>query len=226
MAKASSVFGFVSKKRIGDLDQTFWQKDCFVVGVDEVGRGSLAGPVTAGAVVLNPMKVPVGINDSKRLTPNKRQDLFPKITEQCLGYNVAHVYPGRIAEIGIRRATLEAMKLAVMGLFNELRSLIGDGVTTIVLVDGVDMVPLGPGFTQRAVIRGDSKSLSIAAASILAKVVRDWYMNRAAKEFPNYGWRDNSGYGTPKHIRAIRRLGLSPLHRRGFCDKWVPEESV
>ncbi len=220
-AKARPLFDFAPKKKIGSVDQTFWQRDCFVIGVDDVGRGSLSGPVTAGAVLLNPNLIPQGINDSKKLTPEKRQELFPQIVQQALAYQTVHIYPTKIAEIGIQKATIEAMKLAVVKLFVNNSSLLGDGITTVVLVDGEYLLPLGAGFTQRSIIRGDSKSVSIAAASILAKVTRDQYMTNAAKEFPVYGWKNNLGYGSRRHIQAIKKHGISPLHRRSFCEKWL-----
>lgn len=214
-------FNLTPKRQIGSLDRDFWDRGMFVVGIDEVGRGSLSGPVTASAVLLNPKEIPPGVNDSKQLREKQRNELFIQIVKQCLGFAIHHVHPKRIDEIGIRRATLQAMKGAVLSLFNKCKELLGDGITTIVLVDGIDTVPLGAGFTQRAVIKGDTKSLSVAAASILAKVARDNLMKNADPNYPRYDWKHNVGYGTRRHIQAIKKHGLTPLHRRTFCEAWI-----
>ena len=134
--------------KIGALDQTYWERDTFVCGVDEVGRGSLAGPVTAAAVVLHPGRIPEGINDSKRLSAKRREFLSPHIRRLAIGHAIYSVPASRIDEVNIKVATLEAMRGAVMVVFDQLSKLVAPGVDCIILVDGQDEVPLGLGFRQ------------------------------------------------------------------------------
>ncbi|MDK9695606.1 MAG: ribonuclease HII [Siculibacillus sp.] len=177
-----------------------------IAGVDEVGRGPIAGPVVAAAVVLDPAYVPAGLNDSKKLTAKVRERLFGEI---CAHHAVAFALGsvGLIDATDIRAATLDAMRRAVNGL-----ALPPDHV----LVDGVD-VPDGLPCRGTAVKGGDGRSVSIAAASIVAKVLRDRLMDLAAKEHPGYGFEAHKGYGVEKHMTALDRLGPSPLHRTSFA---------
>ena len=181
----------------------------FVAGVDEAGRGPLAGPVVAAAVMLDVRRLPQGINDSKKLTKERREDIFEQIIANG---HVAWACQGAQAvdRLNIRQATLTAMTLAVCGL---------PVAADAILIDGRD-VPTGlagPKHQARAIIGGDGISLSIAAASIVAKVVRDRLMARACETFPGYGFSAHSGYGTAQHLDALRTLGPCPLHRRSFA---------
>lgn len=176
-----------------------------LAGVDEAGRGPLAGPVAAAAVILPEGAVIEGINDSKKLSEKKREVLFDVIKEKALSYAVCMIDAERIDEINILRATMEAMRGAVEGL--ELRP-------ELVIVDGNKTPELS--VPCEAVVKGDSKSMAIAAASVLAKVSRDRYMREMAREFPGYGFEKHKGYGTKEHYEAIERLGVCGLHRRTF----------
>ena len=177
-----------------------------VAGVDEAGRGPLAGPVVAAAVILDPANIPEGLDDSKKLTQARREALFGQITATALvAWSAAG--PREIDLINIRQATLAAMTRAVEALSH---------VPCRVLVDGRDVPPLLSD-RGRAIIRGDGRSLSIAAASIVAKVVRDRFMSRAALLHPGYGFERHKGYGSRDHLEAIARLGPSPMHRMSFA---------
>lgn len=175
-----------------------------VAGVDEVGRGPLAGPVMAAAVVLNPAHIPEGLNDSKQLSAKRRGALVPLILAQAeVSVGVASVE--EIDEINILQATFLAMRRAVAGL---------SGLTHV-LVDG-RMIPPGLPCPATGVVKGDGKSLSIAAASIVAKIRRDALMVDLAQQHPGYGWETNMGYGSKSHIAALQELGPTPHHRRSF----------
>lgn len=176
-----------------------------VAGVDEVGRGCLAGPVIAGAVVLRPERYLPGIADSKVLTAEEREDAFGRIVDAALCWGVAAVEPDEIDRINIHRASLRAMRLAV-GLLVPL--------PCFVLVDGFPIPDLP--IPQRAVIGGDRRSTAIAAASILAKVTRDRLMVDLHSRDPRYGFDRHKGYATADHLAAVTRFGYSPVHRRTF----------
>lgn len=176
-----------------------------VAGVDEVGRGPLCGPVTAAAVILNPDDIPDGLNDSKKLSAKKRDALFDEIMEKAT-VSVAHATVEEIDEINILRASHLAMERAVKGL-----SVSPDHI----LIDG-NMTPQGITISSETIIKGDAKSVSIAAASIVAKVTRDRIMVDLAQQFPGYGWETNAGYPSAKHRAALVKLGVTPHHRRSF----------
>jgi len=178
-----------------------------VAGVDESGRGPLAGPVVAAAVVLDPDRGWAGMDDSKRLAAAVREELCARVLEEARAFSWAVVGPRTIDAINIRRASLEAMRRAVTQL-----SLVPD----LVLVDGNDAVP-GLCCRQQAVVAGDAHLLSVAAASIVAKVVRDRIMARLDCVWPGYGFARHKGYGTPEHLAALDRLGPCPLHRFSFA---------
>lgn len=188
------------------LDRKLWKQGKLLCGVDEAGRGCLAGPVVAAAVMLPPDCSLPGVNDSKLLTPGKRAMLFDVIVARALGWNVGVVNHRRIDEINIRNATFEAMKKAIARL---------PGRPDFVLVDGYSIPGLN--LSHQGVIAGDRKSLTVAAASIIAKVFRDRLMVRFHVLYPDYGWNRNKGYGTPLHLAALLRLGPSPIHRRTFA---------
>ena len=180
-----------------------------LAGVDEVGRGAVAGPVVAAAVVLPPGALIEGLDDSKRLSASRRDDLFGVIVAQALTVGVAGLSARIIDEIGIKAATLCAMRLAVERLIVE---------PEVVLVDGRDSIP-GLTCVQEPIIRGDQRSNSIAAASIVAKVCRDRYMTSCRSRFPGYRFSQNKGYGTAAHMDAVEQLGLTVLHRHSFFGK-------
>jgi ribonuclease HII len=175
-----------------------------VAGCDEAGRGPLAGPVVAAAVVLDPKRIPKGIDDSKRLTPERREELFDQICATA-SFAVAFGSTARIDRDNILRASLWALKRAVHAL---------PEMPKHVFVDGRDR--LDTLCECEAVIGGDGLIVSVAAASIIAKVTRDRMMVEYARDYPGYGWEHNRGYPTPDHRRAINDLGLTPLHRRSF----------
>ena len=176
-----------------------------VAGVDEVGRGPLAGPVTAAAVLLDPADIPVGLDDSKVLRPRARAKLWCKIVDVAV-VSVAHASVAEIDELNILRASHLAMVRAVAGLAQ---------APDHALIDG-NMIPTGLAIPATSIIKGDSRSVSIAAASIVAKVCRDRIMVDLAQQHPGYGWETNMGYGSKSHITALQNLGVTPHHRRSF----------
>ena len=185
-----------------------------IAGVDEVGRGPLCGPVVASAVILPHNLVLNDVNDSKKLSPKKREILFDIIKKEALSVGIGVVHEQKIDEVNILEATIIAMRLAIENL---------DISPELLLVDGnmkdISNIP------QKNIIRGDSKSLSIAAASIIAKVTRDRMMFQYAKVFPGYGLAKNMGYGTKEHISAIKKNFSTPIHRRSFKPvfKYMPK---
>ncbi len=176
-----------------------------VAGVDEVGRGPLAGPVTAAAVVLDPDNIPPGMNDSKVLSAKKREALYDVILAVA-DVSIAHASVEEIDELNILRASHLAMERAVAGLKTAPDHLLIDG----------NMIPRGLTGSTEAVIKGDAKSLSISAASIVAKICRDRIMWDLAQQFPGYGWETNAGYPSKSHREALQNLGVTPHHRRSF----------
>ena len=182
----------------------------FICGIDEVGRGPLAGPVVAAAVILPKDCGLLYLNDSKQLSEKKREKLYEKIMEQAVAVGVGYNSPERIDEINILQATYEAMREAVHGLRVVPDLLLNDAVT----IPGLDM-------RQIPIIKGDAKSISIAAASIVAKVTRDRLMVQYDEVFPGYGFASNKGYGAESHIEALKTLGSCPIHRKTFIKNFV-----
>ncbi|MDT1060343.1 ribonuclease HII [Paracoccus sp. CPCC 101403] len=178
----------------------------FVAGVDEVGRGPLAGPVTAAAVILDVTRIPEGLNDSKVLNARKRALLTEALME-CCDWSVAHATVEEIDSMNILRASHLAMCRALAGLRQR---------PCIALIDG-NMLPRDLDMPGQAIVKGDALSLSIAAASILAKTWRDRIMVDLAQQHPGYGWEDNAGYPTAAHRQALLDLGVTPYHRRSFA---------
>lgn len=176
-----------------------------IAGVDEVGRGPLAGPVTAAAVVLDLDHIPDGLNDSKQLTALRRALLEPTIQETGQ-VSIAHASVAEIDQINILRASHLAMERAIAAL---------DPAPDFVLIDG-NRIPRDLTIPAQAVVKGDTKSVSIAAASIMAKMCRDRLMVDLAQQHPGYGWETNAGYPTKSHKEALRNLGVTPHHRRSF----------
>ncbi|MBU5471993.1 ribonuclease HII [Roseburia sp. MSJ-14] len=177
----------------------------YICGIDEVGRGPLAGPVVAGAVILPKDCNILYINDSKKLSEKKREELYDIIMEQAVATGIGMVGPGRIDEINILQATYEAMREAIHNLSVTPDILLNDAVT-------IPEVPI----RQIPIIKGDAKSISIGAASIIAKVTRDRLMVEYDKVMPEYGFASNKGYGSKEHIEALKKYGPSPIHRRSF----------
>lgn len=176
-----------------------------IAGVDEVGRGPLAGPVTAAAVILNPDDIPEGLNDSKKLTAKRRKALDAVIHTQA-EVSVAHATVEEIDRINILKASHLAMERAVAGLYPP---------PDYLLIDG-NLIPQGLRTRSEAVVKGDGRSVSIAAASIVAKICRDRVMVDLAQQHPGYGWETNAGYPSKKHREALLNLGVTPHHRRSF----------
>lgn len=179
-----------------------------VAGVDEAGRGPLAGPVYAAAVILPRDVMIEGINDSKKLSEKKREELYDVIIEKSTAYCIYSVDEKTIDKINILQATFQAMRGAVDGLCK---------IPDYVLIDG-DKSP-GIEIEHKTVVKGDSKSMAIAAASILAKVSRDRYITKMDEKYPGYGFEKHKGYGTKAHYEAIEKLGVSPIHRKSFLRR-------
>lgn len=182
-----------------------------IAGVDEVGRGPLAGPVVAAAVVLPEDFDVLGIDDSKKLSEKRREELFDVILEKAVAWGIGMADHSAIDEINILQATKLAMKDAIADLSGKL-----EGIDYIIF-DAVKINDLK--LPQEAVIKGDSKILAVAAASIVAKVTRDRMMVAYAEEYPGYGFEKNKGYGTKQHYEGIARQGICPIHRKTFLKK-------
>jgi ribonuclease HII len=189
-----------------NLDRKLWQSSTLFCGVDEVGRGALAGPVVAAAVILPAHAQIDGVDDSKKLTPLRRERLAPEIKRCSLAWAVSSAGLRFIEEHNIANATFQSMRQAVRRLRTRPELVLADGWA----------IP-GIGLPCQGIIDGDNKSLSIACASILAKVWRDRLMTRLARRYPDYGLDRHKGYGTPFHLRALQELGPSPIHRRTFA---------
>ena len=201
--------------------------DGLLCGIDEAGRGPLAGPVSAGAVILPPDHDLLYLNDSKKLSASRRESLYDEITREAVAWAVVFVSPERIDEINILQATYEAMRGAVREVCSQLEARKADmeaqGIPGAAeapeapagLLNDAVRIP-GIAIPQFPVVKGDAKCLSIAAASILAKVTRDRYMEEMDEKFPVYGFARHKGYGTKEHMEAIRACGPCPIHRRTF----------
>ncbi|MBP5253110.1 MAG: ribonuclease HII [Lachnospiraceae bacterium] len=200
------------KKRIYDLGayERQYSDHLYICGIDEVGRGPFAGPVVAGAVILPKDCDILYINDSKKLSEKVRERLYEEIKEKAVSAAVGIVEPSRIDEINILQATYEAMRIAISKLDPGPDLLLNDAVT----IPGVDI-------KQVPIIKGDAKSISIGAASIFAKVTRDRLMLEYDRQYPEYGFARNVGYGTAEHIAALKKYGPTPIHRRSFIHDYV-----
>ena len=212
----------IYQKRLRESETLFayerelYTSSCIIVGIDEVGRGSLAGPVTAAAVVLGaewqPEYAP-GLRDSKQLNAKRRAELAGQLAESALSLSIAHVEAAVIDQVGIMPALHRAMKDALYGLGLQEEP-------DHILIDGL---PLGLFPKEEAIVKGDSKVACIAAASILAKESRDQLMIDAARQYPEYGFESNKGYGSAVHQQAIVKHGLTPLHRHSFCGNFLQD---
>ncbi|MBP7347872.1 MAG: ribonuclease HII [Butyrivibrio sp.] len=185
----------------------------YICGIDEVGRGPLAGPVVAGAVILPKNCDILYLNDSKQLSEKRREELYDIIMEKALAVGIGAATPERIDEINILQADYEAMAQAVGNLTVK---------PDILLIDAVH-IPQLEAYEQISIIKGDAKSVSIAAASIVAKVTRDRLMKELDAQYPVYGFAQNKGYGSAEHIAALKKYGPCPLHRRSFIGHFVPQ---
>lgn len=222
-----------------DHEIELWNRGFMVIGIDEVGRGAFAGPLFVGGVVFSPTKsekqqtklLSYGIKDSKKLKPNERKLLAKVIQSECLACHISHTSVAEINRIGVGKATFVAMRDVVKNLRETLKH---QGVTRsggakwqdpermFVLVDGFPIRNLrGLKNNQRAIIGGDNISLSIAAASIIAKVARDNHMKELAAKYKSYKWSKNKGYGTFSHRQAISKFGPTPLHRKDFIKNYI-----
>jgi ribonuclease HII len=190
-----------------------------ICGVDEAGRGPLAGPVAAGAVILPKNCRIYYLNDSKQLSEKQREELYEIIQEKAVSWAVAMISPERIDEINILQATYEAMRKAIDNLKVTPDILLNDAVTI------PNLEAIGLSIPQVPIIKGDGKSLSIAAASVMAKVTRDRLMMAYDERYPEYGFRDHKGYGSSKHIEALRQYGPSPIHRRSFLTNILGQKN-
>ena len=204
----------MSQNCMWEIEQGYFDNGIqYICGVDEAGRGPLAGPVCAAAVILPPnLEIP-GLDDSKKLSDKRRRELFPVIKEQALAYGIAFADEKEIDEINILQATFLAMERAIaqLGIKPELA-----------LIDGNRKKDFG--IPAETVVHGDSRSASIAAASILAKVTRDDYMLAMAQNYPDYGFDIHKGYGTKAHYAALTALGACPIHRMSFLKKFYGTE--
>lgn len=204
----------MSDVNLWEIEDGFYEKGIGVIcGVDEAGRGPLAGPVCAAAVILPPhLEIP-GLNDSKKLTDKRRRELMPLIKEQALAYGIAFATEQEIDELNILQATFLAMERAIQQLNIK---------PDLALIDGNREKNFG--IPVQTVIKGDSCSANIAAASVLAKVTRDDLMLEMAEKFPQYQFEVHKGYGTKKHYEALREFGPSPIHRMSFLKKFYGEK--
>lgn len=204
----------MSDVNLWEIEDGFYENGIGVIcGVDEAGRGPLAGPVCAAAVILPPhLEIP-GLNDSKKLTDKRRRELMPLIKEQALAYGIAFATEQEIDELNILQATFLAMERAIQQLNIK---------PDLALIDGNREKDFG--IPVQTVIKGDSRSANIAAASVLAKVTRDDLMLEMAEKFPQYQFEVHKGYGTKKHYEALREFGPSPIHRMSFLKKFYGEK--
>ena len=186
------------------------EQNCSVIGTDEAGRGPLAGPVVAAAVQLDLSNPIEGINDSKKLSAKKRELLYNKISSQAISWSIGHASPEEIDSINILQASLLAMKRALDNLNTQ---------SSLVLIDGNKTINDLSRIRQFSIINGDCISASIAAASIVAKVTRDRLMMKYHEKYPEYSFDTNKGYPTKEHRKRVLKYGLTPIHRKSFCER-------
>ena len=201
-------------KHMLEIEDSLYQRGYkLVCGVDEAGRGPLCGPVVAAAVILNKDEMIEGVNDSKKQSKKKRENLYDIITKKAIAVGVGISDVDIIEDINILNATKLAMKQAINNLKIN---------PDFVLIDGNQMIDID--IDAQTVVSGDAKSESIAAASIIAKVTRDRLLKDYDKKYPEYGFAKHKGYGTKAHIEAIKKYGLTPIHRKSFCSKFIKED--
>ena len=214
VSKAQKQLTALEKEKMRTESLRVYEKEYgtygYVCGIDEVGRGPLAGPVVAGAVILPKDSKILYLNDSKQLSEKKREELYDVIIEQAVACGIGYASPERIDEINILQATYEAMREAISNLKVSPDILLNDAVT-------IPEVQI----KQVPIIKGDAKSVSIAAASIIAKVTRDRLMVQYDSIYPEYGFASNKGYGAQVHIEAIKKYGPTPIHRKTFIKNFI-----
>ena len=197
-------------EKLKEFENKYWDSYDYIGGIDEVGRGPLAGPVVTSCVILPKGCDILYINDSKKLSATKREELYDEIMEKAISVSIGVVSEKRIDEINILQATYEAMRQAIEEAKVEPQILLNDAVT----IPGIDI-------KQVAIIKGDAKSITIGAASIIAKVTRDRMMVEYDKLYPEYNFASNKGYGSAEHIEALKKYGPCPIHRRSFIGNFV-----
>lgn len=198
--------------KIKEIDEEFFKKGVkYVAGIDEAGRGPLAGPVVVACVIMPEDSMIEGVNDSKKVSEKKREALYEKIIEEAICYGVGIINQDEIDELNILRATKKGLTMALSQMEIKPNVILVDALT------GIDTL----GIPYKSIIKGDANSYSIAAASIIAKVTRDRIMREWDKVYPEYGFAGHKGYGTAKHIAAIKEYGLCPLHRRSFTTHFI-----
>ena len=194
------------------IDKEFFEKGVkYIAGIDEAGRGPLAGPVVVACVILPENSMIEGVNDSKKVSESKREKLYDLITQEAISYGIGIIYQEEIDEINI----LQATKKAVTEAIKQMK--IKPNIIMVDALNGIDTM----GIPYKSIIKGDAKCYSIAAASIIAKVTRDRIMREWDKVYPEYGFASHKGYGTAKHIAAIKEFGPCPIHRRSFISKFI-----
>lgn len=198
--------------KLKEIDKEFFNMGIkYVCGIDEAGRGPLAGPVVVASVILPENSMIEGINDSKKVSESKREKLYDVILQEAISYGIGIIYQDEIDDINILQATKKGLHEAVMKMEIKPNVILVDALT------GIDTL----GIPYKSIIKGDAKSYSIGAASIIAKVTRDRIMREWDKIYPEYGFAGHKGYGTVKHIEAIKKYGLTPIHRKTFCKNFV-----
>lgn len=198
--------------KLKEIDKEFFDMGMkYVCGIDEAGRGPLAGPVVVASVMLPENSMIEGVNDSKKISESKREKLYDVILGEAISYGIGIIYQDEIDEINILQATKKGLHEAVANMEIKPNVILVDALT------GIDTL----GIPYKSIIKGDAKSYSIGAASIIAKVTRDRIMREWDKVYPEYGFAGHKGYGTAKHIEAIKKYGLTPIHRRSFCKNFV-----
>ena len=198
--------------KLKEIDKEFFDMGMkYVCGIDEAGRGPLAGPVVVASVMLPENSMIEGVNDSKKISESKREKLYDVILSEAISYGIGIIYQDEIDEINILQATKKGLHEAVANMEIKPNVILVDALT------GIDTL----GIPYKSIIKGDAKSYSIGAASIIAKVTRDRIMREWDKVYPEYGFAGHKGYGTAKHIEAIKKYGLTPIHRRSFCKNFI-----
>ena len=198
--------------KLKQIDKEFFDMGMqYVCGIDEAGRGPLAGPVVVASVMLPKDSMIEGVNDSKKISESKREKLYDVILQEAISYGIGIIYQDEIDEINILQATKKGLHEAVANMEIKPNVILVDALT------GIDTL----GIPYKSIIKGDAKSYSIGAASIIAKVTRDRIMREWDKVYPEYGFAGHKGYGTAKHIEAIKKYGLTPIHRKTFCKNFV-----
>ena len=193
--------------KLKEIEKEFFDKGIkYIAGIDEAGRGPLAGPVVVSSVILKPDSMIEGVNDSKKISENKRERLYETIINEAISYGVGIIYPEEIDEINILQATKKGLTMAIKQMKQKPNIIMVDALT------GIDTL----GIPYKSIIKGDAKCYSISAASIIAKVTRDRIMREWDKVYPEYGFAAHKGYGTAKHIAVLKEYGPCPIHRRSF----------